>query len=883
MLTDARRRCHRFAIGLATVAMICVAGGLVAVMQAQAGGTSRQPAAQVSRSPQSGAPYAAGEVLVRLRAGASPSGKRALASSLGSVKLRDLRVRAILPRGERILLCTSATLTGDALVQNALRSPDVIAASLNYRRYLCAAAVYPDDPDFSGLWGLDNTGQSGGTAGADISAPEAWSVTTGSSSLVIADIDSGVAYDHPDLAANMWHNPGEIPANGIDDDGNGYVDDVYGIDAVNGDSDPHDDRGHGTHTAGTMAAVGDNGIGITGVAWQARLMALKFLPADGDGTDADAITCIDYVVNEKLKHGVNVVAINASWGGVDYNGLLRTAINAAGAAGIIFCAGAGNGGGDDIGDDTDAEPFYPASYDCANIISVAATDDDDALAAWSNYGATRVDLAAPGVDIFSTVPAVAVSLDDVAFSDATHGWAVSTGGTIFATTDGGAAWSPQGSGNVAWLYGVAFSDASHGWVVGWDGTILATTDGGASWAKQSSGSTAWLDDVAFSDAGHGWAVGDAGTILATTDGGATWSAQSSGSSLRLTSAAFSDATHGWVVGRGGTILATTNGGATWIPHSSGTTASLWCVALGDATHGWAVGNGGTILATTDGGATWIPQSSGATASLAGVAFSDATHGWAVGNGGTILATTDGGATWIPQSSGTTASLHAVAFSDAAHGWAVGDRGTILVTANGGATWSTKSSGNGYDNRGGTSMAAPHVTGAVALCAARFPSETVAQRVQRVLSHVDQLATLRGKTSTGGRLDVAAALTHGAESPSISGLKPASGKRGALVTLSGTGFGAAKGAGSVKFGSTKCTTYVSWSATQIRARVPAKAKLRRREGHGDDPRGQEQRQELHGEAVEARPPQVGLRGAPLLDARDESDAREDAERRVQDRS
>ena len=781
MMTDARGGSYRFMIGLATVAVICVAGGLGAVMQAQAGGTGGQSVARVSGTSQPGAAYAAGEVLVRLRAGASPSGKRALACSLGSAKVRDLRVRAILPRGERILLYTSATLTGDALVQNALRSPEVIAASLNYRRYPSAAPVYPNDPEFPGLWGLDNTGQSGGTAGADISAPEAWSVTTGSSSVVIADIDSGVAYDHPDLAANMWHNPGEISANGIDDDGNGYVDDVFGIDAVNGDSDPDDDRGHGTHTAGTMAAVGNNGVGISGVAWKARIMALKFLPAVGSGTDADAITCIDYVVNEKLKYRVNVVAINASWGGTDYNALMHTAINAAGAAGIVFCAGAGNGGDDDIGDDTDAEPFYPASYDCANIISVAATDDDDALATWSNYGATSVDLAAPGVDIFSSVPVVAVSLDDVAFSDAAHGWAVSTGGTIFATTDGGAAWSPQGSGNAEWLYGVAFSDASHGWAVGWDGTILATTDGGANWAKQSSGSTAWLGDVALSDASHGWAVGDAGTILATTDAGATWSAQSSGSSLRLTSAAFSDATHGWVVGRGGTILATTSSGATWIPRSSGTTASLWCVALSDAAHGWAVGNRGTILATTDGGATWSAQSSGTTESLAGVAFSDATHGWAVG-----------------------------------------DRGTILVTANGGATWSAKSSGNGYDKRGGTSMATPHVTGAVALCASRFPSETVAQRVQRVLGHVDQLTTLGGKVSTGGRLDVAAALAHGAESPSISGLKPASGKRGALVTLSGTGFGTAKGTGSVNFGSTTCTKYVSWSATQIRARVPANA-------------------------------------------------------------
>ena len=331
------------------------------------------------------------------------SSKNALASSLGSAKFRDLGVRAILPQGERILLFKSTALTGDALVKSALQNANVAAASLNYRRY--ADAVTPNDPGFTDLWGLNNTGQTGGTAGADISAPEAWSTTTGSSGVVVADIDTGVAYDHVDLAANMWHNPGEIPANGIDDDGNGYIDDVYGIDAVNGDSDPYDDLGHGTHTSGTAAAVGNNGIGITGVAWQARVMALKFLGPDG-GYDADAITCINYVVNEKLNHGVNVVAINASWGGVGYDGLLRNAINAAGAANIIFCAAAGNGGPDGIGngDDNDAQPSYPSSYDGANIISVAATDDNDARAGFSNYGATSVDLAAPGVGILSTLP-----------------------------------------------------------------------------------------------------------------------------------------------------------------------------------------------------------------------------------------------------------------------------------------------------------------------------------------------------------------------------------------------------------------------------------------------------------------------------------------------
>ena len=418
MMTNVRGGFRRFTLGVLFALSLCLAGGLLLVMQAQAGSRDARPAATAAPAPESGAAYVAGEVLVRLKAGASQSSKKALAGSLGAATFRDLRVRAILPPGERILLYKSATLTGDALVKSALQNPSVIAASLNYRLY--ADAVTPNDPLFPLLWGLNNTGQTGGTPGADISAPEAWNTTTGSSGVVVADIDTGVAYDHPDLAANMWHNPNEIPANGIDDDDNGYIDDVYGINAITGSGDPYDDNGHGTHTSGTMAAVGDNGIGITGVAWQARIMALKFLSAGG-GTEANAITCIDYVVNEKLNYGVNVVAINASWGGGGYDGLLRTAINAAGAAGIVFCAAAGNGDAAGNGINNDTHAHYPSSYDCPNIISVAATDDNDALARFSNYGPTSVDLGAPGVGILSTAPVVALSFMDVAFPDAAHG------------------------------------------------------------------------------------------------------------------------------------------------------------------------------------------------------------------------------------------------------------------------------------------------------------------------------------------------------------------------------------------------------------------------------------------------------------------------------
>ena len=241
---------HRLTIGLLFVLSLCLAGGLLMVMRAEARGRGAQPAPTAAPT----AAYAPGEVLVRVESGASRADLEALAASLGAAKFRDLDVQAILPRGERLLLFKSPRLDGAALLSSARGSADlVIAAALNYRRYV--TAVTPNDPRFPALWGLSNTGQSGGTPGADISAPEAWSTTTGSSGVVVAGIDTGVAYDHVDLAANMWHNPGEIPANGIDDDGNGYVDDVHGINAISDSGDPYDDHGHGTHTAGTMAAM----------------------------------------------------------------------------------------------------------------------------------------------------------------------------------------------------------------------------------------------------------------------------------------------------------------------------------------------------------------------------------------------------------------------------------------------------------------------------------------------------------------------------------------------------------------------------------------------------------------------------------------------------
>lgn len=251
------------------------------------------------------------------------------------------------------------------------------------------SARYPNDPGFQYLWGLQNTGQAPfyGTAHADIDAADAWSVTSGSPTVVVGIIDTGVDYTHPDLAANIWQNSGEV-INGIDDDKNGYIDDIRGWNFASKNNNPMDDNGHGTHCAGTIAAVGNNGIGVTGTAWNIRIMPLKFLNAKGTGYTSDAISAILYA----KQKGVPI--ISNSWSGTGYSQALKDAIDS--SSGVFICA-AGNSGAD-----SDAKPQYPAAFPSSNIISVAATDYKDQLASFSNYGANSVDIAAPGVNIYST-------------------------------------------------------------------------------------------------------------------------------------------------------------------------------------------------------------------------------------------------------------------------------------------------------------------------------------------------------------------------------------------------------------------------------------------------------------------------------------------------
>jgi subtilisin family serine protease/fibronectin type 3 domain-containing protein/methionine-rich copper-binding protein CopC len=289
-------------------------------------------------------------------------------------------------------------LVGSMSVEQALAAyradPNVLYAEPDYQVQL---QLTPNDPRFSELWGLNNVGQTGGTTDADIDGVEAWDIVTGSGSIIVAVIDTGVDYTHEDLAANMWVNSGEIPGDGIDNDGNGFVDDVHGFDFYNFDSDPMDDHNHGTHVAGTIGAVANNGIGVAGVNWNVRIMALKFLSASGSGSISNAIAALNYAVAN------GAVISNNSWGfNGAYSQALDDAIAAAQQAGHIFVAAAGNGNFAGVGLDNDVTPFWPANSTHDNVVAVAALDHNNQKATFSNYGAVSVDVGAPGVGILST-------------------------------------------------------------------------------------------------------------------------------------------------------------------------------------------------------------------------------------------------------------------------------------------------------------------------------------------------------------------------------------------------------------------------------------------------------------------------------------------------
>ena len=252
----------------------------------------------------------------------------------------------------------------------------------------------PNDPKFAEQWALNNLGQDGGKERADIDALKAWLKTRGSSEIVVAVLDSGVDYTHPDLVANIWFRPDNVPQ--YKDDEIGTFNDFRGFNAAENFSDPMDDNGHGTHCAGIIGAEGDNDEGIAGVNWNVEIMPLKFMGRGGFGTTKDAIEAINYAIDRK-RNGVNVRVINASWGSTMYSKALEDAIRAAGEEGILFVAAAGN-----ATTNNDKRPHYPSNYNLPNVISVAATDKNDNLTSFSNFGLKTVHIAAPGKDIMST-------------------------------------------------------------------------------------------------------------------------------------------------------------------------------------------------------------------------------------------------------------------------------------------------------------------------------------------------------------------------------------------------------------------------------------------------------------------------------------------------
>ncbi len=311
----------------------------------------------------------------------------------------------------------------DEALEIYLEDPDVEHAEPNY--VVSADIESPNDPDFSRLWGLHNIGQEVksiyGTDDADIDALEVWDVTTGSPDVVVAVIDSGVDVNHEDLKNNLWINTGEIANNGIDDDGNGYIDDVNGWDFLINDNDPRDANGHGTHVAGTIAARGNNKKGVAGVSWYAKIMVLRFLDAWGLGSTANAIAAIEYA------NDMGADVINNSWGGGGGDQALKAAIDASTA--LVVCAAGNSGRNNNI------TPHYPSSFTSANIIAVAASNQDDQLAGFSNYGNVSVDVAAPGVNIWSAAPGRNTVWEDNFDDGNINGWTTDGTNNTWNTTN----------------------------------------------------------------------------------------------------------------------------------------------------------------------------------------------------------------------------------------------------------------------------------------------------------------------------------------------------------------------------------------------------------------------------------------------------------------
>jgi len=597
--------------------------------------------------------YKEGEVIVKFKKNIQMSQAKALTHSMNLNVAKEFKTLSKVKK-KAYMLIRSKSLSTEELISKLRSDPNVESVEPNY---IYKPLKVPNDPKFGKLWGQHNTGQTingtNGTEDADVDAPEAWDISTGSDTVVIAVIDTGVDYLHEDLAANMWKNPNEIPDNGIDDDGNGYVDDVYGIDAANNSGDPMDvvaeDGGHGTHVSGTIAAVGNNGKGVVGVSWNTRIMALKFLSTvDGGSTTSGAIECLEYVIAQK-NAGVNIVATNNSWGGGGFETALKDAIQSTNNLGILFIAAAGN---DE--EDNDVTPHYPSSYDLPGIISVAATDQDDELVSTrkhyygSNYGASSVDLAAPGINILSSIPRqYTPKSGDIFFDDMESGigkWI--TGGT-----------------NNTWAISDNQEDFENSSFPVPSPTHFLSDSPGVDYSPNTNSWVKLKDDIDLSGYGAGSHV---------------------------------------------------------------------YVGIGSAMYIEGNYDHATVEVSGDGGSTWKTLFD----------FSGYARYWQ--NPYTFE---------IPDSVKTAHfSLRFRLNSDDSYqypGWLIDNIGI-----------GTEASSQ-YAYYGGTSMATPQVTGAVAVLASIYTGDSIARRKARILDSVDTLASLNGKVSTGGRLNLKSAIDTGA--------------------------------------------------------------------------------------------------------------------------
>lgn len=342
----------------------------------------------------------AGELIIAYTQGASAQARQAVRAQIGATLIEDLTTAAMRAdnAGELELVRLPSQLSRDAAIEALGFESSVRFAEPNW---IYTHQASSNDPYYTGgyLWGMYGDGTSP-TNQYGCQAGEAWAAGhTGSSSVIVAVIDEGVQHAHQDLSANIWSNPFD-PADGLDNDGNGYKDDLRGWDFAGNNNSTYDGTAddHGTHVAGTIGGRGGNGIGVVGVSWNVKIISCKFL-GSGGGTTANAVKAVDYVTDLKNRHGLNIVATNNSWGGGGYAQSLFEAINRANTANILFIAAAGN-----AGKNNDASANYPSNYSNANIIAVASITSTGTRSSFSNYGKNTVDIGAPGSSILSTMP-----------------------------------------------------------------------------------------------------------------------------------------------------------------------------------------------------------------------------------------------------------------------------------------------------------------------------------------------------------------------------------------------------------------------------------------------------------------------------------------------